>query len=83
VQDKQTKKPFSSERKIAYRITLMGLLEEYGVFVYPGTGSGDGIDGDHIIIAPPYNITEDDVHLIVRLVTKLIRDFFENEARCN
>jgi adenosylmethionine-8-amino-7-oxononanoate aminotransferase len=58
----------------------LGLTREYGVYVYPGTGSADGINGDHIIIAPAYNITEDDVDEIAKRVIKLITDFFNDEA---
>ena len=54
-----------------------GLKEEYGIYVYPGAGTVDGDSGDHIIISPAYNITDDDVDIIVDKLSKLIIDFFE------
>ena len=33
--------------------------------VYPATGSADGIAGDHIIIAPPFNVTAEQIESIV------------------
>jgi len=61
-------------------IVLLGLTPEHGVYVYPGTGSADLINGDHIIIAPAYNITENDVNEIAKRVIKLINDFFDVET---
>ena len=34
---------------------------ERGVIVYPGTGTADGILGDHILLTPPFIITEEHV----------------------
>ncbi|UJR18229.1 hypothetical protein I4U23_005128 [Adineta vaga] len=39
---------------------------ERGVLVYPGSkGTADGIIGDHILIAPPYTITEEELIFLV------------------
>ena len=54
-----------------------GLKDGYNVYVYPGSGTVDGIRGDHIIIAPAYNVTDDDVDFVVERVSKTIVDFFE------
>ena len=40
--------------------------------LYPGIGSADGWKGDHVIISPPYNITEEDLDLIVGAAYKAI-----------
>ncbi|PNH42400.1 hypothetical protein VD0004_g4906 [Verticillium dahliae] len=42
----------------------------------PGAGTVDGYSGDHIILAPPYTITDSDVDFLVETVTKLIHHFF-------
>lgn len=55
----------------------LGLQKPYGIFIYPGTGSADGMRGDHEIIAPAYKITTTDVDFIVQRVCKLIEDFFD------
>lgn len=55
---------------------VIGLHSPYNIHVYPGAGSVDGYCGDHIIIAPAYNITHGEVDLIVDRVARLIEDFF-------
>ena len=47
---------------------------------YPGTGSVDGIQGDHIILAPPFNITAEDVDHIVTVVVAVINIVFSEMA---
>lgn len=54
-----------------------GLAPPYEVHVYPGCGTVDGVNGDHIIISPSYNITNADVDAIVDRVGRLVEDFFE------
>jgi len=44
---------------------------------YPGQGSKDGLTGDHIIIAPAYNITAEDVELIVDTAVAVIEETFQ------
>lgn len=54
-----------------------GLAPPYEVHVYPGMGTVDGVNGDHIIISPAYNINNADVDAIVDRVGRLVEDFFE------
>jgi hypothetical protein len=54
-----------------------GLKDGYNIYVYPGAGTVDGDRGDHIIISPAYNITDEDIDFIVDRLGKLIIDFFE------
>ncbi|KAL1800910.1 hypothetical protein ACET3X_001252 [Alternaria dauci] len=77
VQDKKTKAPFDPEVAVAWRVHELGLKDGYNVYVYPGSGTVDGNRGDHVIIAPAYNITDSDVEFIVDRVSKTIFDFFE------
>ena len=42
------------------------LSQDPGVMIYPGTGSADGWQGDHIILAPAYNVTEAEIDVMVR-----------------
>ena len=81
VQDKETKQPFAFEDKHADRVAEV--LLRRGVAVYNGYGcvsekltkrlhvadpQADGWDGDHIMLCPPYTITEDEVRFLVREV---------------
>ncbi|KAF2124711.1 PLP-dependent transferase [Dothidotthia symphoricarpi CBS 119687] len=77
VQNKETKESFNSKDMVAWNMSQKGLTRAYGIFVYPGSGSVDGDKGEHIIIAPAYNITDAEVDLIVERVANLIEDFFD------
>jgi hypothetical protein len=52
VADRDTKRPFAAEERIASRIKLAAM--QAGLIVYPGSGSVDGTLGAHILIAPPF-----------------------------
>jgi adenosylmethionine-8-amino-7-oxononanoate aminotransferase len=77
VRDKQTKEPFPAALKVNWEIYNKGLAPPYEIHIYPGVGTVDGTNGDHIIIAPSYNITDGEVDAIVDRVTRLVEDYFE------
>ncbi|KAH8728182.1 pyridoxal phosphate-dependent transferase [Phaeosphaeriaceae sp. PMI808] len=76
VENKDTKMPFNANENISMKIYDKGLTSPYDIHVYPGAGSVDGCSGDHILIAPAYNITYAEVDLIVDRVFRLVDDFF-------
>lgn len=80
VADKETSAPFPAEAHVAMEICALGLTEKYSINVYPGSGTVDGVRGDHIIISPPYNVNRDDVELVVKTVAGLVGDYFENRS---
>lgn len=45
-----------------------------GLMSYPTGGTIDGVRGDHILLAPPYIISAEEVDLIVDRITGAIRD---------
>ncbi|KAL1650695.1 hypothetical protein SLS58_000813 [Diplodia intermedia] len=56
---------------------IRGRMEpKYSISIYPGTGTADGKSGDHVLLAPAYNVTKADVERIVDLTTGVITDFF-------
>ncbi|MEZ5843672.1 MAG: aspartate aminotransferase family protein [Hyphomicrobiaceae bacterium] len=63
VADRTTRTPFAAERKVAARIKETAL--ENGLMCYPMGGIIDGISGDHVMLAPPFNITSSHVGEIV------------------
>ncbi|KAI8624304.1 exocyst complex protein exo70 [Xylariaceae sp. FL1651] len=79
VMDKATKKPFPSSANVAFEMAELGLTKPYCIAVYPSSGTADGINGDHIIISPPYNITPDDVEKITVTVQRLVMDYFTSK----
>jgi adenosylmethionine-8-amino-7-oxononanoate aminotransferase len=56
VQDKATREPFPPSARVATRVAEAALAR--GVFIYPGTGTVDGVRGDHVMIAPPLTVSE-------------------------
>jgi adenosylmethionine-8-amino-7-oxononanoate aminotransferase len=56
VADRQTKRPFDRSLKVAERLKSTAL--ELGLICYPGSGSADGVSGDHLLLAPPFTLTD-------------------------
>lgn len=56
VQDKRSKKPFPAALKVWQQV-MQAALDE-GLLVYPGSGFLDGLQGDHVMVAPPFVISE-------------------------
>jgi hypothetical protein len=63
VADKKTRAPFPPETNFAPR--LFEALRERGVLVYPMRGTADGAAGDHVLLAPPFVITEAELDFVV------------------
>ncbi|EAW07163.1 aminotransferase, class III [Aspergillus clavatus NRRL 1] len=76
VKDKATKEPFPTSSAVAFHVQETGLKPEYGVSLYAATGCVDGVLGDHILIAPPYNVTKEEIDIIVETAGKVIEEVF-------
>ena len=72
VEDRSSKQPFDPKHKINAKIKLRAL--ENGLMCYPMGGSLDGVAGDHVVLAPPYIISEAQLD---ELVDKLARSIDE------
>jgi adenosylmethionine-8-amino-7-oxononanoate aminotransferase len=56
------------------------MQEPYSISLYPGSGTVDGRRGDHVLLAPAYNVTEDEIRYIVDTTTAVIFQFFRKVA---
>jgi adenosylmethionine-8-amino-7-oxononanoate aminotransferase len=66
VADPDSRLPFLRERRFAERLTAAA--ERVGLMVWPNTGHVDGVNGDLILLAPPFVITEAELdELVLRL----------------
>jgi adenosylmethionine-8-amino-7-oxononanoate aminotransferase len=63
VADRGSKEPFDPALKLHARIKREAMAR--GLMVYPMGGTIDGRRGDHVLIAPPFIVTESDVDTIV------------------
>jgi adenosylmethionine-8-amino-7-oxononanoate aminotransferase len=59
IADKSSKLPFAPEFKFAERVAQAAAKR--GLLVYPVQGCVDGLSGDHLLIAPPAVITEEQI----------------------
>ncbi|KAL4880896.1 pyridoxal phosphate-dependent transferase [Aspergillus karnatakaensis] len=76
VKDKATKEPFEPEAAIAFRLQESGLKPEYGISLYASSGTVDGVRGDHVILAPPYNVTKEEIDIIVETTARVLEEVF-------
>ncbi|MCK8483672.1 aspartate aminotransferase family protein [Aliiroseovarius sp. S2029] len=70
VADRDTKAPFAPEKGIAAKLKKQAFAN--GLICYPMAGTIDGQQGDHVLLAPPFIITDDQIG---ELVDKLSKTF--------
>nr|WP_325252785.1 aspartate aminotransferase family protein [Amylibacter sp.] len=63
VADRDSKTPFDPARKIAARIKTAAF--EAGMICYPMSGTIDGQTGDHVLLAPPFIISDAQIDEVV------------------
>lgn len=64
--DRATKEPFPREWQVARRLGAATLAR--GLVSYPGTGTADGVRGDHVLYAPPLTITPPQVDELIAIL---------------
>lgn len=70
VADRSTKEPFDPARKLNALVKKEAMKR--GLMVYPMGGSADGVRGDHVLLAPPFILTEANVDAIVERLGEAI-----------
>jgi adenosylmethionine-8-amino-7-oxononanoate aminotransferase len=63
VRDRARKEPFDAISKLAAKVKRAAL--EAGLMCYPMGGIIDGAQGDHVLLAPPFIITDAELDLVV------------------
>ena len=70
VEDRATKAPFSADLKLNKKIKSAAF--EAGLICYPMGGTVDGVRGDHVLLAPPFIISDDQIgELVEKLETAI------------
>lgn len=70
VKDQATKEPFETSENVKGIFTANCLAE--GIVPYPGGGSADGVRGDDTLLAPPINITREEIDELLAALEKAI-----------
>jgi adenosylmethionine-8-amino-7-oxononanoate aminotransferase len=66
VENKATKDPFPRQQQINKRIKQQAFAN--GLMCYPMGGTIDGSNGDHVLLAPPYIISEAELQKVVDIL---------------
>ncbi|HEV8599151.1 MAG TPA: aminotransferase class III-fold pyridoxal phosphate-dependent enzyme [Gemmatimonadales bacterium] len=72
VEDTESRVPFLREQRFAERFTASA--ERAGLMVWPNTGQADGVNGDLVMLAPPFVITEAEIDEIVTRFRSALED---------
>ena len=72
VKDRTTKTPFDHSKKLHAIIKQQAI--QNGLLVYPMGGTIDGKSGDHVLLAPPFIVSNDEIDQIVHLLKQSIDD---------
>ena len=79
VRDRDSKAPFDPARKLHAAVKAAAMAR--GLMVYPMGGTIDGVNGDHILLAPPFIATEADLGEIVARLSDALDAALRNESR--
>jgi adenosylmethionine-8-amino-7-oxononanoate aminotransferase len=63
VEDRSSKAPFDPARKLHAKVKKAAMAR--GLMVYPMGGTVDGVRGDHVLLAPPFIVNEEQIGEIV------------------
>jgi len=70
VRNRRTKETFPPAWKV--NALVNNLAFDNGLIVYPGGGGADGVNGDHVLIAPPFIITEGQIDELAAILNAAI-----------
>ena len=70
VADRETREPFPRAARITEGI--VAAAQERGVLLYSGTGVADGVEGDTILLGPPFVVTDAELTRIADVVIESV-----------
>ncbi|QBK31414.1 aspartate aminotransferase family protein [Roseitalea porphyridii] len=70
VEDRTTKQSFDPARRLHAKIKAAAMDE--GLICYPAGGTVDGRNGDHVLLAPPFIISEDEIGMLVDRLARAV-----------
>jgi adenosylmethionine-8-amino-7-oxononanoate aminotransferase len=70
VADRESRRPFPRSARVTEAV--VGAARRLGVLVYSSTGVADGVDGDLIVLGPPFIVTNAEIDRIVDVLAQAI-----------
>jgi adenosylmethionine-8-amino-7-oxononanoate aminotransferase len=71
VADRTSREPYPESAQVSQKVARAAA--DIGLLVYPTGGNVDGVRGDGLIIAPPYNATDTELAELIELASRAIR----------
>ena len=78
VEDRANKKPFAPSRKIHAQLKAAAMAR--GLCCYPSGGCVDGRAGDHVLMAPPFIVSDSELDVIVERLRSAVDDVTRKHA---
>ena len=72
VADRETRRAFPRSARLTEAI--VAAARRHGLLVYPGTGNANGVDGDLILLGPPFVVTDDELVRISAAMSAALAD---------
>ena len=79
VADRSSRRPFPRTTRLTE--SVVGAARRAGVLVYSATGNANGVDGDLILLGPPFVISEDEMAKVVGILGDAIETCTASAAR--
>ncbi|MEF3047843.1 aspartate aminotransferase family protein [Pseudotabrizicola sp. L79] len=76
VADRNTKAPFDASLGLAAKLKKAAFAE--GLICYPMPGTRDGRSGDHVLLAPPFIASEEDLSLAIGCLHRAVDRVLDN-----
>lgn len=74
VQDKSSRRPLDPALKTHARLKAAAFAR--GLMIYPMGGTVDGLHGDHVLLAPPFVCSDQDIDTLIDLLAATAEDVF-------
>ena len=77
--DKESKKPFPAALKVYRRVRDCAMAR--GLICYPSFGNADGASGDHVLLAPPFTLSEEELNFLTRTLCDSLEDALQESLQ--
>ena len=79
VADRATKQPFEPALKVHAKVKKAAM--DAGMLCYPMGGTIDGARGDHVLLAPPFIISDEELDLLIGRLSEAVNTAVQSVRR--